>query len=83
MDRSLTQIEVKQERAQLAPVGVTLPRLSCTTLADTFGIDGVDVHSADELRAMVAKGLSATRPLLIGAHVDPAPSRELFEVLRG
>jgi len=31
----------------------------------------------------VAKGLQGDRPVLIGAHVDPAPSRTLFELLRG
>ncbi|HTX82201.1 MAG TPA: thiamine pyrophosphate-binding protein [Streptosporangiaceae bacterium] len=83
MDRSLTQIEVKQERRNLAAVGVTLPPISCAKLADAFGIDGVDIDNADELRAAVAKGLADDRPVLIGAHVDPAPSRVLFDLLRG
>jgi acetolactate synthase I/II/III large subunit len=83
MDRALTQIEVKQERRDLRTVGVALPPLSCAKLADAFGIDGIDVESAEELSAAVAKGLRGARPLLIGAHVDPAPSRVLFDVLRG
>lgn len=83
MDRSLTQIEVKQERRKLAPVGVALPELSCASLATAFGIEGTDVEDADDLRAAVAKGLRADRPVLIGAHVDPAPSRVLFDLLRG
>jgi acetolactate synthase-1/2/3 large subunit len=83
MDRALTQIEVKQERRKLATVGVTLPPVSCAKLADAFGIEGVDVDSPDELTAAVAKGLHGDRPVLVGAHVDPAPSRTLFEVLRG
>jgi acetolactate synthase I/II/III large subunit len=83
MDRSLTQIEVKQERRGLAPVGAALPPVWCAKLADAFGIDGMDVTDADELRAAVAKGLRGDRPLLIGAHIDPAPSRDLFDLLRG
>jgi acetolactate synthase I/II/III large subunit len=83
MDRALTQIEVKQERRKLATVGVTLPPVSCAKLADAFGIDGLDVGSAGELQAAVAKGLQGDRPVLIGAHVDPAPSRVLFDLLRG
>jgi acetolactate synthase I/II/III large subunit len=83
MDRSLTQIEVKQERRGLAPVGAALPPVWCAKLADAFGIDGVDVTDADELRAAVAKGLRGDRPLLVGAHIDPAPSRKLFDLLRG
>lgn len=83
MDRALTQIEVKQERRDLATVGVTLPPVLCAQLGQALGVDGVDVHSADELAAAVAKGLQGERPVLIGAHVDPAPSRVLFDQLRG
>ncbi len=83
MDRALTQIEVKQERRNLAEVGVVLPPVMCGKLADAFGIDGVDVDNADDLRAAIAKGLAGSRPMLIGAHVDPAPSRVLFDLLRG
>jgi acetolactate synthase-1/2/3 large subunit len=83
MDRSLTQIEVKQERRDLANVGVTLPPVLCAQLGPSLGIEGVDVHSADELAAAVTKGLQGQRPVLIGAHVDPAPSRVLFDLLRG
>ena len=49
-------------RRRLAPV-VRAPQL-----ADTFGIDGVDVQSADELCSTVAKGLSVICRLLIGAR---------------
>jgi acetolactate synthase I/II/III large subunit len=83
MDGALTQIEVKQERRQLARVGVRLPAFSCSALAGALGIDGLDVAGEDELRAAVAKGFLSDRPLLIGAHVDPAPSRVLFDLLRG
>jgi acetolactate synthase I/II/III large subunit len=83
MDRSLTQIEVKQERRQLAEVGVTLPPIACAKLAAAFDIDGLDVDNVDDLGAAVAKGLHGHRPLLIGAHIDPDPSRILFDLLRG
>lgn len=83
MDRALTQIEVKQERRHLRTVGARLPELSCGKLAAAFGIDGADVDSAEELTATVAKGFQGDRPMLIGAYIDPAPSRTLFELLRG
>jgi acetolactate synthase I/II/III large subunit len=83
MDQSLTQIEVKQERRNLAPVGVALPRVSCAKLADALGIDGADVDNAEDLRSAVTKGLAGDRPVLIGAYVDHAPSRVLFDLLRG
>jgi acetolactate synthase I/II/III large subunit len=83
MDRALTQIEVKQERRQLQTIGAALPPVQCAQLAVALGIDGSDVDNAGELTAAVAKGLQGDRPVLIGAHVDPAPSRTLFELLRG
>jgi acetolactate synthase-1/2/3 large subunit len=83
MDRALTQIEVKQERRDLATVGVTLPPVSCEQLGQALGVECVDAHTADELAAAVAKGLQGDKPVLIGAYVDPAPSRVLFDQLRG
>ncbi len=83
MDRSLTQIEVKQERRGLAPVGAALPPVRCGPLADALGIDGLDVYNADDLRAAASKELQGDRVVLIGAHVNPAPSRRLFDLLRG
>jgi acetolactate synthase I/II/III large subunit len=83
MDQSLTQIEVKQERRNLRSVGVGLPTVDCSSLAAALRIQGTDVSTADELSAAVLKGLTSAGPLLIGAHVDPAPSRDLFELLRG
>lgn len=82
LDRSFTQIEIKQERRALRPVGAGLPELSCARFGAALGIDGVDVHDADELAAAVAHGVEVGRPLLVGAHVDPAPSRQVFEALR-
>jgi acetolactate synthase-1/2/3 large subunit len=83
MDRSLTQIEVKQERRNLAPIGAKLPPVRCTALAEALGIEGTDVDSSDELRDAVSKALQGDGPVLIGAHVATQPSRALFEVLRG
>lgn len=83
MDRSMTQIEVKQERLGLAPVGVALPPLSCARLGPALGIGGIDAATPDDVRTAVAKGLQGGGPLLVGAMVDPRPSRPLFELLRG
>jgi acetolactate synthase-1/2/3 large subunit len=83
IDRSLTQIAVKQERRRLVPVGAELPEISCAALAAALGIDGVDVDSPEKLSAAVDAGLQSKVPMLIGAIVDPAPSRPLFELMRG
>jgi acetolactate synthase-1/2/3 large subunit len=83
LDRSLTQIAVKQERRELATVGAELPPISCAALGPALGIDGVDAATAEELRDAVTIGLRSGRPRLVGALVDPGPSRPVFEVMRG
>jgi acetolactate synthase-1/2/3 large subunit len=83
VDRSLTQIAVKQERRNLVPVGAELPEISCAALGAALGIDGIDVDQPEKLSAAVDAGLESKVPLLIGAVVDPAPSRPLFELMRG
>jgi acetolactate synthase-1/2/3 large subunit len=83
MDRTLTQIAVKQERRDLQTVGVHLPAISCVKLGDALGVEGVDAYSAEEVSEAVARGLAGDKPMLVGAYVDPAPSRILFELLRG
>lgn len=83
LDRSLSQIEIKQERRELREVGVELPELSARALGEAFGIAGRDVETPKELSEAVAGGWARGGPLLVGAHVDPGPSRELFGVLRG
>jgi acetolactate synthase-1/2/3 large subunit len=83
MDRSLSQIEIKQERRDLAEVGVELPTLSCERIAAAFGVRGVDVHDVPSLEAAVTEAFQGTECVLIGAHVDGADSRRLFDVMRG
>lgn len=83
MDKSLSQIEIKQERRDAETVGVELPELSCGAIGPAFGVRGVDAHDIDELRAAVTEAFNSDGCTLIGAHVDPAGSRPLFEALRG
>jgi acetolactate synthase-1/2/3 large subunit len=83
MDESLSQIEIKQERRKLAEVGVELPRLSCERIGAAFGVRGVDVHDVESLETAVAEAFAGSECVLIGAHVDGADSRRLFDVLRG
>jgi acetolactate synthase-1/2/3 large subunit len=83
MDRSLSQIEIKQERRGLAEVGVELPDLSCARIGAAFGVRGVDVEDVDSLELAVKEAFAGSECVLIGAHVDGADSRRLFDVLRG
>ena len=83
MDRSLAQIETKQLRQGLEPIGARLPAFSCVRVADAFGAHGCDVASLQEFEAALVGGLASDRPTLIGAHVDQSRRAEWFELMRG
>ena len=83
MDGSLAQIETKQLRQHLAPIGARVPRLSCAAVANAFGANGCDVHSLESFEGALRAGLTSQRPTLIGAHVDPTRRAEWFELMRG
>jgi acetolactate synthase-1/2/3 large subunit len=83
MDGSLSQIETKQLRQHLEPVGARLPRLECARIADAFGANGVDVHSLDDFGRALEAALGSLTPTLIGAHVDQSRRGDWYELLRG
>ena len=82
MDRSLSQIEIKQERRNLDEVGVELPELSCERIGHAFGVQGADADNPADLQAAVERAFASQKCVLIGAHVDGSDSRRLFSVLR-
>jgi len=84
MDGSLAQIETKQLRQNLRPVGARLPEVSCEKIADAFGGLGVDVATPDNFSRALTEGLRRRdRPTLIGARVDQSCRGEWYELLRG
>ncbi|MQA94109.1 MAG: hypothetical protein GEV11_05475 [Streptosporangiales bacterium] len=83
MDRSLSQIEIKQTRRELGTVGVELPEISCRALGEALGIRGADVRTADEIRKALAGAWEPGPPLLLGVHVDARTSQRTFDLLRG
>jgi acetolactate synthase-1/2/3 large subunit len=83
MDKSLSQIEIKQERRGLDEVGIELPTLSCEAIAKAFGCEGVDVYDTESLSKAVSDAFKSGKATLIGAHVDGADSRRLFDIMRG
>jgi acetolactate synthase I/II/III large subunit len=84
VDRSLSQIEIKQARRNLATVGVGLPDISCRKLGEAFGIRGADARTPEEVRAALATAWDTDDvPLLLGIHVDPTTSHRTFDLLRG
>jgi acetolactate synthase-1/2/3 large subunit len=83
MDGALAQIETKQLRQGLAPVGARLPALECARIADAFGATGVDVHTLADFGEALDAALTRRGPTLIGAHVDQSHRAEWYELLRG
>jgi acetolactate synthase-1/2/3 large subunit len=83
VDGTLGQIEVKQVRQELEPVGARLPEISCTRIADAFGGLGVDVSTIADFRAALRNGLQSSKPTLIGARVDQSCRAEWYELIRG
>jgi acetolactate synthase-1/2/3 large subunit len=83
MDKSLSQIEIKQERRGLNEIGIDLPALSCEVIAKGFGCEGVDVYDTESLSKAVADAFKSGKATLIGAHVDGSDSRRLFDIMRG
>lgn len=84
VDRSLSQIEIKQTRRDLSTVGVGLPEISCRAWADAIGIRGVDVHTPQEIQDALSDAWEiGHEPLLLGLHVDPRTSQRAFDLLRG
>ena len=83
MDGALAQIETKQLRQALQPVGARLPVVSCAKVADAFGVSGVDVESLVDFDAALESAVRDKRPTLIGARVDQSRRAEWYELLRG
>jgi acetolactate synthase I/II/III large subunit len=83
MDGALAQIEVKQLRQDLRPVGARLPDSSCAKIADAFGGVGSDVHTLEEFGRALQAGLESRLPTLIGARVDQRWRAEWYELMRG
>ncbi|WP_062207644.1 thiamine pyrophosphate-binding protein [Streptomyces sp. NBRC 109706] len=83
VDRSLSQIEIKQARRGLRTVGVGLPEISCRALGEALGIRGRDAHSVEEIETAVASAWDEPTPLLLGVHVDPSTSQPIYDLLRG
>ena len=83
VDAALTQIEIKQRRQGLQPVGATFPAPCCAKIADAFGGQGWDVETRADFRAALHAAREAHQPALIGARVDQAQREAWFDQLRG
>jgi acetolactate synthase-1/2/3 large subunit len=71
-DNSLNRIELKQAQRKYPSWGTLIDSTDIEKLAQSMGCDGVAVDSADALERVLSQPRSADRPLVIGAHIDPA-----------
>jgi acetolactate synthase-1/2/3 large subunit len=84
VDGSLSQIEIKQRRRNLTPVGVSLPPRSCEKIAAAFGAVGYDVESRADFQAALKDAIEReSMPSLIGVRVDNGDRERWFDALRG
>jgi acetolactate synthase I/II/III large subunit len=70
-DNSLNRIEIKQANRNYPSWGTLIEPVDIARLAPAMGCDGVMVESAGALQDALARR-SPTRPLVIGAKIDPA-----------
>ena len=83
VDASLSQIEIKQRRQQLRPVGVSFSMPCCAKIAEAFGGAGWDVETRADFRDALCEALGRREPCLIGAKIDQTAKDEWFDLIRG
>jgi len=69
-DEALSQIRAGQERRSYPATGTTFSAIDYIALAGSFGIDGHEVSTLDELRDALADPASLDRPRLVAVHID-------------
>jgi acetolactate synthase-1/2/3 large subunit len=77
-DDSLNRIELKQAARGYPAWGTRIAATDIERLAASMGCDGLTVESTAALEAALAQTRSHTRPLVIGARIDPAQYRAQF-----
>jgi len=75
-------ITSKQEIKGLPRSGMTFPRPDYRAMAQTFGMQGVTVENAADLRRAVGTALSAESSTIIEARIDPSGYARVFDVIR-
>ena len=83
MDGALAQIETKQLRQSLRPVGARLPQISSAKVADAFRRLRRGRRHARRLRPRPDRRAGGPVTALIGVRVDQSCRAEWYELLRG
>ncbi|USR78883.1 pyruvate oxidase [Arcanobacterium pinnipediorum] len=68
-NESLGYIEAEQDDTNQPHSGIALSDLDFAKIAEGFGVQGLTVRTADELRAALAKAQHTTEPILIDVKV--------------
>ena len=71
-DNSLNRIELKQTQREYPSWGTLIDATDIEKLAQSMGCDGAVADSAAGLERILAQPRAATRPLVVGVHIDPA-----------
>jgi acetolactate synthase-1/2/3 large subunit len=77
-DNSLNRIELKQSQRNYPSWGTLIDATDIEMLARSMGCDGINVDSAAGLERALSQPRSTDRPLVIGAHIDPAQYQAQF-----
>ncbi|HET7730843.1 MAG TPA: thiamine pyrophosphate-binding protein [Usitatibacter sp.] len=71
-DNSLNRIEIKQSQRNYPSLGTLIDATDMEKLAQSMGCDGAVADSAPGLERLLSQRRASDRPLVIGAHIDPA-----------
>jgi acetolactate synthase-1/2/3 large subunit len=71
-DNSLNRIELKQGQRNYPSWGTLIDSTDIVKLAESMGCEGAVADSASSLERVLGQKRPSDRPLVIGAHIDPA-----------
>ncbi len=77
-DNSLNRIELRQMQSNYPSTGTRIAPTDVAKLAESMDCDGVMVDRADELERVLSEARNESRPLVIGARIDPSQYRSHY-----
>jgi acetolactate synthase-1/2/3 large subunit len=82
-DRSLSLIEIKQQRRRYEPAGVALGAVDWPKLAEGFGVAPFVAANEPELQLALERAVKEDGPSLIEAKIDRSNYSRTLEAIRG
>jgi acetolactate synthase-1/2/3 large subunit len=77
-DNSLNRIEIKQANRKYPSWGTLIEPTDVARLAQSMACEGAAVERAPALERLLAQKRAKGRPLVVGAHIDPAQYTQQF-----